>query len=111
MQTEVKWLHSPLPDPHRERVDILVQLVEECDALDDHVVGLVHVELDLGAAVAVRQTQLGLVRGNWKKLDLSLEKIGTYYFSFLFDVIFRSLWTKKIIYRPFFLMPAPKMKN
>ena len=57
-------MHSPLPDPHRERVDILVQLVEECDALDDHVVGLVHVELNLGAAVAVGQTQLGLVRGN-----------------------------------------------
>lgn len=47
------------PYPHRECVDILVQLIEECDALDDHVVRSVHVELHLGSGVRVAETQLG----------------------------------------------------
>lgn len=51
----------PLADAHRERVDVLVQLVQEADALDDHVVHAVDVELDLGTAVAVGETELGLV--------------------------------------------------
>ena len=37
------------PDAHGESVDVLVELVEETDALDDHVVHAVHVELHLGA--------------------------------------------------------------
>ena len=36
-----------VPDAHRERVEVLVQLVQERDGLDDHVVRPVHVELDL----------------------------------------------------------------
>ena len=53
----------PLPHPHREGVDVLVQLVEQSDALDDHVVRSVDVELDLAPGVGVTQTQLGLPRG------------------------------------------------
>ena len=56
-------IHSPLSDPHGERVDIFVELVEQGDALDDHVVRLVDVELDLGPAVAVGEAELGLVGG------------------------------------------------
>ena len=43
----------PLADPHAEGVDVFVQLVEQGDALYDHVVALVDVELDLGPAVGV----------------------------------------------------------
>ena len=35
--------------------------------LDDHVVGLVNVELDLAPRVAVGQSQLGLVRCTYKR--------------------------------------------
>ena len=35
---------------------VLVQLIQQ--GLDDHVIGLVHVELDLGPGVAVGHTQL-----------------------------------------------------
>ena len=56
-------LHSPLSDSHGECINILVQLIEESNTLDDHVVGLVHVELNLGPAVAVGKTKLGFVRG------------------------------------------------
>jgi len=49
----------PLAHAHRERVDVLVELVQERDRLDDHVVGPVHVELDLGARVGVSESQLG----------------------------------------------------
>lgn len=41
-------------------VDVLVELVEEGDCLDDHIVGAVHVELDLCARVGVAETKLGL---------------------------------------------------
>ena len=46
----------PLAHAHRERVDVLVELVEECDRLDDHVVRAVHVELHLGARVGVSKS-------------------------------------------------------
>ena len=36
-----------LLDAHAKRVNVLVQLVEEGDGLDDHVVHTVDVELDL----------------------------------------------------------------
>ena len=52
----------PLADAHRKRVDVLVELVEQRDGLDDHVVGPVHVELDLGARVGVAETELGPLR-------------------------------------------------
>ena len=48
----------PLADPHAEGVDVLVQLVEQGNTLDDHVVALVNVELHLGPAVRVRESQL-----------------------------------------------------
>lgn len=47
---------------HREGIDILVQLVEERDGLDNHVVNPVDVELHLGARVAVAQTKLRLLQ-------------------------------------------------
>eukprot|EP00760_Papus_ankaliazontas_P022858 PhM_4_TR1904/c0_g1_i1/m.84730 len=49
----------PLLDAHAELVDALVHVVEESDRLDDHVVGTMDVELDLVAAVGVRQTTVG----------------------------------------------------
>ena len=52
----------PLAHSHRERVHVLVELVEQRDRLDDHVVDTVHVELDLTARVRVRQRAL-CVRG------------------------------------------------
>lgn len=36
------------PDAHGEGVDVFVELVEETDALDDHIVHPVHIELHLG---------------------------------------------------------------
>lgn len=35
----------PLAYAHREEVDVLVELVEERDGLDDHVIDPIHVEL------------------------------------------------------------------
>lgn len=49
-----------LPNAHGEGVDVFVQLVQQGDGLDDHVVRPVDVELDLGPGVAVTQPQLGL---------------------------------------------------
>jgi hypothetical protein len=37
----------PFPDAHGKSVQIFVELVEEGDGLDDHVVGTAWVELDL----------------------------------------------------------------
>ena len=51
----------PLADAHSEGIDVLLELVEQANALDDHVVHAVHVELDFGATVAVGKTELGLV--------------------------------------------------
>lgn len=52
----------PLADAHRERVDILVELVEESDRLNDHVVGSVHVELYFRTRVGVSETELRALR-------------------------------------------------
>lgn len=52
-----------LPNSHGESVDVFVQLIQQRDGLDDHVVHPVHVELDLRPRVAVAETQLGLGRG------------------------------------------------
>lgn len=46
------------PDSHRESVDVFIQLIQETDALNDHVVHSVDIELDLAAGIAVTQTQL-----------------------------------------------------
>ena len=43
---------SIIPNAHAERVDVLVDLIEQADGLDDHVVDTMHVELDLGTRVA-----------------------------------------------------------
>ena len=63
----------PLSDPHGERVDVLVQLVQESDGLDDHVVRLVDIELDFGPGVAVGQPELGFVRQHGGE---ALDKLG-----------------------------------
>ena len=64
----------PLPHPHSKRVDILVELIEERDTLDDHVVGPVDVKLDLAPGVSVAETQLGLSRCfRCKRLDHLVE--------------------------------------
>lgn len=51
-------MEANLPDAHGESVDVFVQLVQQSDGLDDHVVGPVDIELDLGSRVTVAQTQL-----------------------------------------------------
>mmetsp|Transcript_32643 Transcript_32643/g.77164 ORF Transcript_32643/g.77164 Transcript_32643/m.77164 type:complete len:223 (-) Transcript_32643:231-899(-) len=51
----------PLAHAHREGVDVLVERVEDGDALDDVLVRAVDVELDLGARVGVGETQLCLL--------------------------------------------------
>lgn len=53
-------LQGLLPNSHGESVDVFVQLVQQSDRLDDHVVDPVHIELHLGSGVAVAETQLGL---------------------------------------------------
>ena len=42
-----------VPNTHRERVDILVELIEQGDGLDDHVVHSVDVEFYFGSRVGV----------------------------------------------------------
>ena len=48
----------PFAYPHREQVDILVELIKESNCLDDHVVNPVDVELQLGARIGVTQAKL-----------------------------------------------------
>ena len=50
----------PFAHPHREQVDVLVELVEEGDGLDDHVVDPIHVELELGPRIGMAEPELGL---------------------------------------------------
>ena len=51
----------PLADAHDERVDVLVQDVDQRDGVDDHVVGAVDVELHAGSRERVRQAELSLL--------------------------------------------------
>jgi hypothetical protein len=68
-----------LLDAHAKRVNVLVNLVKNADGLDDHVVRAVHIELDLGARVAVSETKL------WqKRKSMKISKKGIFLFSFLF---------------------------
>lgn len=53
---DIFWAY--LLDPHGEGVDIFIQLVEEADALDNHVIHTVYVELDLGPGIAVSKAKL-----------------------------------------------------
>ena len=39
--------YSPFSDSHSEKVDVLIERVEEGDRLDNHVVHTVNIELDL----------------------------------------------------------------
>ena len=50
----------PLAHAHGERVDVLVERVEDGDRLDDVLVGAVHVKLDLASAIRMRQSELRL---------------------------------------------------
>lgn len=54
---------SNLPHTHGEGVDVFVQLIQQGDGLDDHVVGPVDVEFDFGSGVAVAEAKLGLGGG------------------------------------------------
>lgn len=66
-----------IPYSHRKRVDVLVELIKQSDALNDHVVDSVDVELDLGSGVAVTETQLrGAARFEREALD-QLMKVCT----------------------------------
>lgn len=71
------YLHSNLkllPNAHGERVDVFVQLIQQRNRLDDHVVHPVHVELHFGSRVAVAKTQLGLGCGQGgQTLDQGVE--------------------------------------
>lgn len=49
-----------LPNPHGERVDVFVQLIQQGNGLDDHVVRPVDVEFDFGSGVAMTKAKLGL---------------------------------------------------
>lgn len=54
---------KPLPDTHGESVDVFVQLIQQSNWLDDHVVGSVDIKLYFGSGVTVAETQLGLGGG------------------------------------------------
>lgn len=53
-------MEEVLPDAHGERVDVFVQLIQQSDGLDDHVVSPIDIELYFCSRVAVPKTQLGL---------------------------------------------------
>jgi hypothetical protein len=45
-----------LPNAHGEGIDIFVQLIEQSNRLNDHVVNTVDVELDFGSGIGVAKT-------------------------------------------------------
>jgi len=47
-----------LPDTHRKRVDIFIQLVQKSNALDNHVVNTIHIEFNFCSRVTVPQAEL-----------------------------------------------------
>lgn len=53
-------MEGTLPDAHGESVDVFVQLIQQSDGLDDHVVNPVDIKLDFSSGVAVAKTQLCL---------------------------------------------------
>lgn len=53
-------MEEVLPDTHGEGVDVFVQLIQQSDGLDDHVVSPIDIELHFRSRVAVAKTQLGL---------------------------------------------------
>mmetsp|Transcript_37818 Transcript_37818/g.120569 ORF Transcript_37818/g.120569 Transcript_37818/m.120569 type:complete len:527 (-) Transcript_37818:138-1718(-) len=52
----------PFADTHRERVDVLVQVVQQGDAIDDGLILPVRVQLHAVAAEGVTQAEAGLVK-------------------------------------------------
>lgn len=64
---EKKPIFYWLPDAHGESVNILIQLIKEGYALDDHVVHPMNIELYFGSGIAVTQTKLGNSRSLWCK--------------------------------------------
>lgn len=48
-----------LPDTHGKSINVLIQLVQEADGLDNHIVHPVHIKLNFGTRIAVSQPQLG----------------------------------------------------
>ena len=63
MQCFILSHDKALPDTHGESVDVFVQLIQQSDRLDDHVVGSVDIKLYFGPGVTVAKTQLGLGGG------------------------------------------------
>lgn len=59
---------SDQPDSHRKGVDIFVQSIKQEYGLDDHIINPVDIELDFCAAVAMPQTQLGLLQVIWLQI-------------------------------------------
>ena len=67
----------PLSHAHRERVDVLVQLVQQSDCLNDHVVDSVDVELDFGPGVRVAETELRLGFGRRRQASHKVGEVKT----------------------------------
>lgn len=49
------------PDSHWEWVNIFIQGIKEENGLDDHVIHSINIELYLGSAVTMPQTELSLL--------------------------------------------------
>lgn len=77
----------PLAHAHRQSVHVLLQLVKKADALDDHVISPVHVELHLAPAVAVPQPQLRLSEVSFLQFCVCVEPM-TFVLLFLLFQIF-----------------------
>ena len=60
MATEETLLRC-LPNAHRECIDIFVELIEQSNGLDDHVIHTIDIELDFGTGIGVAETQLSFV--------------------------------------------------
>lgn len=61
------------PNSHRKRVDILIELIEQINSLNDHIINSIDVELDLGSGVSVSETELSL---RLALVGQSLDEIG-----------------------------------
>ena len=49
---------TQLPDAHRKCIDVFIQLVQESNALDNHVVNTIHIEFNFRSGVTVSQAEL-----------------------------------------------------
>ena len=65
------------PNPHRESINILIQLVQQANGLDNHIVGAVHIELDLGTRVTVPKAKLRLGSSRCGQIAHKLVKVKT----------------------------------